>query len=328
MSQRPRVLFLGTSDFAVPVLQALAAGDYELVGVVTQPDRPAGRRRELAPSPVKVAAVALGLPLWQPPRVRAPEVLAALAELRPDVAVTAAYGQILPQALLDLPRHGCLNLHPSLLPRWRGAAPVQRALLAGDAQTGVCVMRMALALDAGPVLAVHQTAIDPEEDAGTLSARLAAAGAQLLLQVLPDYLAGRLPAVPQAEQGVTYAERLTRADEWLDWTQPAWQVHNHVRALAPQPGACTRVAEVRGDGLVKVWRTRWQPLDGPEAPPGRVERLAGGTVGVRCADAWLPLVEVQPAGKRRLPASDWLRGAGGAVQFAAPAQPASGEGPA
>ncbi|MCL6593533.1 MAG: methionyl-tRNA formyltransferase [Alicyclobacillus sp.] len=328
MSQRPRVLFLGTSDFAVPVLQALAAGGYELVGVVTQPDRPAGRRREPAPPPVKVVAQALGLPLWQPPRVRAPEVLAALADLRLDVAVTAAYGQILPQALLDLPVHGCLNLHPSLLPRWRGAAPVQRALLAGDAQTGVCVMRMALALDAGPVLAVEQTAIDPEENAGSLSARLAAAGAQLLLQVLPDYLAGRLAAVPQSEQGVTYAERLTRADEWLDWTRSAWQVHNHVRALAPQPGACTHLLGARGDGLVKVWRTRWQPLDGPAAPPGRVERLAEGTVAVRCADAWLPLLEVQPAGKRRLAASDWLRGVGGAAQFAAQVPLTHGEAPA
>ncbi|MCL6515419.1 methionyl-tRNA formyltransferase, partial [Alicyclobacillus sp.] len=305
MSGQARVVFFGTPDFAVPALRALAEAPWaQVVGVVTQPDRPAGRRRVMTAPPVKRAAEALGIQVLQPDRVRRPEVLEAIARLAPDVCVTAAYGQILPQRLLDLPRFGCVNVHASLLPRWRGAAPIHRAILAGDERTGVTLMEMVAALDAGPILGVREVDILPEDDAGTLHDRLAEAGASLLLELLPEYLAGRLVPRPQPEEGVTYADRITRADEWISFDRPMRLVHNQVRGLRPYPGAA---AAVEG-AVVKVWRTHPGPLGEPSADaPGTVRRLPSCGVAVRCADGWLVLDEVQPEGRRRMPAEDWWR---------------------
>ncbi|WP_029420573.1 methionyl-tRNA formyltransferase [Alicyclobacillus macrosporangiidus] len=305
MNGRVRIVFFGTPDFAVPVLRALAGAPWaEVAGVVTQPDRPAGRRQTLTPPPVKRAAQELGLPVWQPERVRAPEALEAIARLEPDVCVTAAYGQILPQRLLDIPRRGCLNVHASLLPRWRGAAPIHRAILAGDERTGVTLMEMVAALDAGPIVGAREIPIDPDDDAGTLHDKLAALGAALVLELLPDYVAGRVIPQPQPEDGVTYADRITRADEWIDWQRPVREVHNQVRGLRPWPGAS---AQVDG-GALKVWRTA--PATAVEVPaePGVVRMFPDVGVAVRCADGWLRMDEVQPAGRRRMPAADWWRG--------------------
>lgn len=306
-----RILFMGTPDFAVPSLRALAAGPHQVVGVVTQPDRPQGRKRALTPSPVKRAAVELEIPVLQPNRVRESQALEQIAALRPDVLVTAAYGQLLPQRLLDLPTIGCVNVHASLLPRWRGAAPIHRAILAGDTETGVTLMEMVAALDAGPVLCARAVPIGQDDDVGVLHDRLAALGAQLLEELLPSYLAGDIRAVPQPEDGVTYAERLTRADEWLDFTRSAEEVHNHIRGLSPWPGAA---AHWQG-GDLKIWSAA-RCSDAAEliamqseieSTPGTLITV-GGVALVRCADGWLHLQDVQPAGKRRMAAADWLRG--------------------
>lgn len=300
----PRVLFMGTPDFAVPALQALAGDAYRIAAVVTQPDRPQGRRRKLTPSPVKLAAQALGLPVLQPEKVRSPAALAQVAALLPDVLVTAAYGQLLPQRLLDLPRVGCINVHASLLPRWRGAAPIHRALLAGDTETGVTLMEMVAALDAGPILRAQSVPILEEDNVGSLHDRLAQVGASLLQALLPCYLAGEVAPTAQPDSGVTYAARIGREDEWVDWTRSVHEVYNQIRGLSPWPGATTRSA---GRDL-KVWAA--QLVKSTELLP---DLQAPGTlcvvnrqVLVSCQDGWMTLTEVQPAGKRKMSAVDWL----------------------
>lgn len=309
-----RVVFMGTPGFAVHVLRALADNpQIRVTGVVTQPDRPVGRKRELTPPPVKQAALSLGLLVLQPSKVRAEEALATIADLQPDVLVTAAYGQLLPQRLLDLPKHGCLNVHASLLPRWRGAAPIHRALMAGDSETGVTIMKTVLAMDAGPIVAVRRTPILPTDDTGSLHDKLALLGAEALNDVLPDYVAGRVEPVPQPEAGVTYANRIERQDEYLDWNRPVGSVDCHIRGLSPWPVACTR-----WEGTVlKVWRAvPAAPAEGITVPPGTVREVPGTGICVRCADGWLRLLEVQPAGKKRLDATEWFRGVhGGEIHF-------------
>jgi methionyl-tRNA formyltransferase len=298
-----RVVFMGTPEFAVPTLRKLAAM-YDVALVVTQPDKPAGRGRRPSAPPVRVAAEQLGIPVIQPERVRAPEVLDHLRGVRPDVIITAAYGQLLPQALLDIPRCGCLNVHASILPRWRGAAPIHRAVMAGDTETGVTLMRMVLELDAGPILGTRRIPIGPDDDTGVIHDRLAELGADLVAELLPRYLSGELEPVPQPAEGVTYAERIRPEDEWIRWNAPVVAVHNQVRGLRPWPGAST----LAGGERLKIWRTALEPAPPKGRPvPGTVvaDRDA---VWVACADGWLRLVEVQPAGRRRMPALDWWRG--------------------
>lgn len=314
MMGRPfRAIFMGTPDFAVPSLQALA-GDplYEVALVVTQPDRAIGRKQILTPSPVKQAAQELGLPVLQPEKVRAKDVLDELAGYHPDVIVTAAYGQLLPQALLDIPTKGCLNIHASLLPRWRGAAPIHRSIMAGDERTGITIMEMVKALDAGPVVGVAETEISPFDTTGTVHDRLSQLGAELLLQVLPEYLEGRIQPVPQPEEGVCYAERILRQDEFLDWHCPNRTLHNHIRGLSPWPGT---VAKWEGKEF-KVWLTELvelpkqgtEAVPGPEAVPGMVKEVPSVGVCIKTGEGWLKLLEVQPAGKKRMNAKDWFRG--------------------
>ncbi|WDL99277.1 methionyl-tRNA formyltransferase [Alicyclobacillus sp. ALC3] len=296
---------MGTPDFAVPALEAVAKGPYDVVAVVTQPDRPQGRRRVLTPSPVKRAAQALSLPLLQPDKVRRDGALTQIAALRPDVLVTAAYGQILPQRLLDIPRLGCINIHASLLPRWRGAAPIHRALLAGDAETGVTLMEMVAALDAGPILSARAVPIELEDNVGSLHDRLAALGAQMLVELLPEYVSGRVKAQPQPDIGVTYAKQLHRDDEWINWANRVAVVHDHIRGLSPWPGAA---AKLRGADF-KIWAARPivdSSLGTPELP-GTL-RLNGRQVLVSCLDGWIELNSLQPAGRKAMTADDWARG--------------------
>jgi methionyl-tRNA formyltransferase len=299
---KARILFMGTPDFAVESLRKLVQNGYELL-VVTQPDKPAGRKRMLTPPPVKEAATLLGLPFMQPVKVRDEQALVQIAAFEPDVLVTAAYGQLLPQKLLDIPRIGPLNVHASLLPRWRGAAPIHRAILSGDKETGVSIMGMVKALDAGPVFGMEKTPIFPSDTVGTLHDRLAKRGAELLIRLLPDYMDGNLQGTPQNETGITYAERIVRDDEFLDFAKPAAEVFNQIRGLSPWPGA---VAKYK-DSLIKIWEAK--PFDdNVDAEPGVTIELEDARVIVQCSDGRLWLTELQPASKRKMTASDWVRG--------------------
>lgn len=295
-----RVLFCGTPDFAVPSLEALCRLGYEVV-VITQPDRPRGRSRNLAPPPVKVRALELGLPVWQPERLR--DIMDDIRGFAPDLLVTAAYGKILSEALLSLPRIGSVNVHASLLPRWRGAAPIQRAIWAGDAETGITLMEMVRDLDAGPILAQERVAIEPTDTAGSLHDKLAALGGEVCERYLPRYVAGELVPVPQPEEGVTYAEKLTREDEWIDWTRSAVEIDRQVRALAPVPGATA--ALTTGEEL-KILAGR--PIETATfGDPGEVEPR-GDALWVSCGAGVYEISEVKPSGRRAMPAGAFWRG--------------------
>ncbi|WP_304458373.1 methionyl-tRNA formyltransferase [Alicyclobacillus sendaiensis] len=295
-----RALFCGTPDFAVPSLDALCRLGYEVL-VVTQPDRPRGRSRKLAPPPVKVRALDLGLPVLQPERLR--DVMDDLRRFAPDIIVTAAYGKILSEAVLNLPRVGSVNVHASLLPRWRGAAPIQRALWAGDEQTGITLMEMVRDLDAGPILAQERVIIEPTDTAGSLHDKLARLGGEMCERYLPRYVAGELAPTPQPEDGVTYAEKLTREDEWIDWARSAGEIDRQVRALAPAPGAST--ALTTGEEL-KVLAGR--PIDmEPFGEPGEV-RPRGEGILVCCGAGVYEIAEVKPSGRRAMPAGAFWRG--------------------
>jgi methionyl-tRNA formyltransferase len=296
-----RIAFAGTPEFALPPLEALAAAGHGLVVVLTQPDRPAGRGLAAAASPVKQAAARRGIPVLQPPTLKDPAVQARLAELAPDALVVVAYGLILPQALLDIPRLGALNIHASLLPRWRGAAPIQRALLAGDPTTGVCIMQMDAGLDTGPVLLREALPITPADTAGTLRDRLAAVGARLIVAALDGLSRGALRPMPQPDEGVTYAAKIAKHETRLDWSRSAAEAERRVRAFDPAPGAA---AHVRGVEL-KIWRAA--VVEGRGAPGAVIAADADGIV-VACAEGALRLEALQRAGGRRLEAAAFLRG--------------------
>ena len=301
---RPRALFFGTPDFAVPCLDALAALA-EVVCVITQPDRPKGRGLELLPTPVKARALALGLPVLQPTKVRTPEFAAELRALHADVAIVVAYGRILTRAVLDAPRLGCLNVHASLLPRWRGAAPIQWAVTSGDAESGVCLMQMDDGLDTGPVLARRALSIGPNETAEELAVRLSKLGAQLLTDELPRYLGGALVAVPQDAARMTLAPILDKTHGAIDWRQSAQQVHDLVRGMTPWPGAHMRLP---AGATLKVHATHLVER-ASDASPGTVlsaDRARGLVVG--CGRGAIALDAVQPEGKRRMTASEYLAG--------------------
>ncbi len=298
-----RLAFMGTPDFGVPVLEALArakqeGAGHEIVRVYTQPPRPAGRGRNLRPSPVQAAAGALGIPVATPESLRDPAVLADFAALECDAAVVVAYGLILPRAALDAPRLGCLNLHASLLPRWRGAAPIQRAIMAGDARSGVCVMQMEAGLDTGPVLACRQTPIGPEDTARTLHDRLANIGAALMVETLAALAAGEVPATPQPEAGVTTAARIDKAEARLDWSRSATALDAHIRGLSPFPGAWCEI----GDERVKLLMAT------PEAGAGAPGDVLDDHLLVACGAGALRLVTLQRAGKGPMDAGTFLRG--------------------
>ena len=288
-----RVIFMGTPPFSVPALQAIAAR-HEVVAVYSQPPRAAGRGQKPRPSAVHAAADDLGIAVRTPLRLRDPADQAEFAGLRADVAVVVAYGLILPQPVLDAPRLGCLNIHASLLPRWRGAAPIHRAIMAGDAETGVAIMQMEAGLDTGPVLACARTRIGAEETTADLHDRLSVMGADLIVDVL-DRLP--LPAVPQPQDGVSYAAKIDKAEARVDWTRPAAEVDRLIRGLSPFPGAWCEVAGER----VKLLRSR---LAAGRGAPGQV--LAGFTIA--CGDGAVEVLEAQRAGKNPMAAGDLLRG--------------------
>ena len=288
-----RVIFMGTPDFSVPALRAIAAR-HDVVAVYSQPPRAAGRGQKPRPSPVALAAQDLGIPVRTPARLRDPQDQADFAALDADVAVVVAYGLILPQPVLDAPRLGCLNIHASILPRWRGAAPIHRAILAGDAETGVAIMQMEAGLDTGPVLALTRTPIAADDTMASLHDRLSTMGADLICDVL-DRLP--LPAVPQAQDGVTYAAKIDKAEARIDWTLPAEQVDRQIRGLSPFPGAWCMI----GDERVKLLASTVVPGQGE---PGTV--LPNFTVV--CGSGAVRITLAQRAGKRPMTPADLLRG--------------------
>lgn len=296
-----RVAFAGTPEFAATALGAIIAAGFEVPLVLTQPDRPAGRGMKLTPGPVKALALQHALTVDQPERLRSVEQRAALEASRPDVLVVAAYGLILPPAVLALPRLGCINIHASLLPRWRGAAPIHRAIEAGDSETGITIMQMDEGLDTGAMLLRRAVPILASDTTGSLHDRLAALGAELIVTVLDQLPGGTLSAIAQPEQGVSYATKIGKAEAAIDWRRPAEAIDRMVRAFNPFPGAFGILRQVP----VKVWRC--EPVAG-SGNPGQVIGADGTGVVVACGEGALKLVELQRPGSRRLPVGEFLRG--------------------
>jgi methionyl-tRNA formyltransferase len=296
-----RVVFMGTPDFAVPTLEAIAAAGHQVVAAYTRAPAASGRGLRSRPSPVHAAAERLGIPVETPTTLKGDEALAGFAAYQPDVAVVVAYGMLLPQAILDVPRHGCLNLHASLLPRWRGAAPIQRAVMAHDAETGIAVMRMEAGLDTGPVGLEERLAIGPDATAGEMHDAVAAAGAPLMVQALAALERGELAFRPQAEEGVTYARKITNEEARIDWNRPAGEIHDQVRGLSPFPGAFFEADFGRGRERVKVLRTAL--AEGAGLPGTLLENGA-----IACGSGALRLVQVQRNGKAPVAAEDFWRG--------------------
>jgi methionyl-tRNA formyltransferase len=297
-----RVAFFGTPDFAVPTLTEIVGQGHEVVAVYSQPPRPAGRGMAERKSPVQVTAERFALPVLTPRSLRDDAETDAFARLAPDVAVVVAYGLILPPAFLAVPAEGCLNLHASLLPRWRGAAPIARAIMAGDAETGVEVMRMEAGLDTGPVAMVERVAIGPDVTAGDLTERLARLGADLMARALAALSRGGLGFTPQAADGVTYAKKLDKAETRIDWSRPAADVHNHIRGLSPAPGAWFEADLGSGPERVKVLRSA--RADGGGAPG----TLLGADLTVACGTGAVRLTDVQRAGRQPMKAEAFLAG--------------------
>ena len=293
-----RIIFMGTPDFATPTLSALLGSGHRVVAVYCQPPRPAGRGMALRPSPVQAIAGAAGVPVLTPVSLRPPEVVEGIVKHRADVAVVVAYGLLLPTTVLLLPTYGCLNLHPSMLPRWRGAAPIQRTLMAGDASTQICVMGMEAGLDTGPIRLTEDVDIPASMTAGELHDLAASRGAALMLRALNLLEAGQLPSTPQSTEGVTYAAKIGKAEARIDWSRPAREVHNHIRGLSPFPGAWF---EMNGE-RIKVLRS--EPAEGKGAPG----EVLGADLRIACAEGAVRLLLLQRAGKKPMPAAELLRG--------------------
>lgn len=292
---------MGSPDFSLPTLRQLAQ-IYQVVGVVTQPDRASGRGRELKAPPVKLLAQELNIPVIQPQKLREPEAMQQLREWNPDLIVVSAFGQILKKDVLDLPKFGCINVHASLLPRWRGAAPINAAVLAGDEETGVTIMKMDVGLDTGPMLSMKRIRIKPDDTAGSLFEALSTLGADLLIETLPVYMDGKIAPEPQPEDGATYAPMLKKEDGRLDFNQSAIELERRIRAMNPWPGAWF---EWNGN-LLKVSRGVVNEGRGKEVGS---RLIVDGRPAVRCADGILILDEVQPPGKKVMPGKAFLSGA-------------------
>ena len=297
---------MGTAELSCDSLRGLLeSSEFNVVAVVTQPDRPKGRDLKLQPSPVKVLGLSAKLPVLQPERARSEEFLGELRALQPDLIVVAAYGQILPQSVLDLPRFGCLNVHTSLLPKYRGAAPIQWAILNGDAETGVTIMKMNAGLDTGDILTQATTPIRPEDNSEILHDRLARMGAELLVRSIPDYVAGRLPSRPQPAEGASYAAKIKKQDGHIDWTQPARAIWNRVRGLAPWPGAFSYLPGQPQPHLLKIWQAEVVERAGPA---GEVLQADKAGIVIGCSREALRILVLQREGGRRLTAQEFLAG--------------------
>ena len=295
------IVFTGSPDFAVPALQALANnGSYNVVGVVTQPDRPAGRHMTLTPPPVKGTADSLGIAVIQPQKLREPEAMAQLKAWNPHLIVVAAFGQILRPEVLNLPQYGCINVHASLLPRHRGAAPIQAAILAGDAETGITIMKMDVGLDTGPMIRQQAVAITPQDTGGSLFEKLSQLSGPLLLETIPDYLSGKLTPIPQPEAGWTYAPMLKKEDGLLNFTRTAAELERQVRALTPWPGCFL----LEGSTPLKIHQAH---VVSAKTEPGK-RVVVDGLPAIGTANGLIVFDELQPAGKKTMPGKAFLAG--------------------
>lgn len=301
-----RIVFMGTPDFSVPILRQLIADGYEVIAAVTQPDRPVGRKRILTPPPVKEEAVKHGIPVLQPEKLRESSELEQIIAMKPDLIVTAAFGQILPKVLLDAPKYGCINVHASLLPKLRGGAPIHYAIIQGKKKTGITIMYMAEKLDAGDILTQVEVPISETDTVGTLHDKLSEAGAKLLSETVPKLIRGELTPIPQCEEEATFAYNIKREQEKIDWTKTGEEIYNHIRGLNPWPVAYTTL---RGKTL-KVWRALKIPLSRPASPGKIVAIEEDGFIVATGDDTAIKITELQPSGKKRMPAVDYLRGAG------------------
>lgn len=300
-----RIIFFGTAELAVASFEALTAKDkFQVVAAVTQPDKPRGRDLQLQPSPVKAAAMRLGIPVLQPKRAREETFLGELRQSAPDLIVVAAYGQILPQVLLDIPKHGSLNVHTSLLPRHRGAAPIQWAILSGDAETGVTIMKMDAGLDTGPILTMRKTPVLDEDTGQSLHDRLAGMGAELLLETIPGWISGRMTPQPQPE-GSTYARKIEKSDGLVNWEEPSIEIWRKIRAFNPWPGAYTYLPSDEKKRLIKLWKAA--PVDLP-GPAGTILSAGRDGIVVGTGVGSLRVLELQAEGKKRMAAQDYLAG--------------------
>lgn len=299
-----RLVFMGTPDFAVPVLAEILAAGHDVVAVYSQPPRKAGRGMVEQPSPVHRFAEEHGLPVFTPVSLKDETEQKIFAELEADAAVVVAYGLLLPKPVLEAPRLGCLNLHASLLPRWRGAAPIQRAIMAGDAETGVMVMQMEEGLDTGPVLLAEHVTIAKDETAGSLHDRLSEIGASLMVRALAALARGSIEAVPQSEEGVTYAKKITKEEARIDWSRPARELDCHIRGLTPFPGAFFEAGT--GKNVTRIKIVRAAPVE-KSGKPGEI-LSTDGTIIIACCEGALEISELQRAGKSAMSARDFLRG--------------------
>lgn len=303
---RLRIIFMGTAELSCYSLEKLCADkQFQLLAVVTQPDKPKGRDLNLAPSPVKVLAAKLSLPILQPLKAREEKFIDELRELKPDLIVVVAYGQILPQALLDVPLHGCLNVHTSLLPKYRGAAPIQWSIADGNPETGVTIMKMDAGLDTGPILSMSRTPILPTDDLQVLHDRLAQLGAELLIQTIPGYVAGKIYPQPQSAEGSTYAAKIRKEDGRIDWSQPAEKIWNRLRAFTPWPGAFTFLPTETKPQLLKIWKA--EPID-KSGRAGEILSADKAGVVVGCGLGALRVLELQREGGKRMAAEQFLIG--------------------
>ena len=298
-----KIVFMGTPAFSAPILRMLVEDGYQVVGVVTQPDRPVGRKKVLTPTPVKEEALRLGLPVYQPEKLKNPEELQKVLEMDPDLIITAAFGQILPTELLEAPKWGAINVHASLLPEYRGGAPIHQAIMDGKEETGVTIMYMVDRLDAGDIISQTSVPITEEDHTGSMFDKLSVAGTELLKETLPSIISGTNSRIPQAEDMVTFARNISRDQERIDWTRSARQIFNQVRGLHPWPVAFTTYNELN----MKIWWAQVHSESGT-GNPGEVTGVTEDAILIQTGDGILAITELQPAGKKRMAAKDYLKG--------------------
>jgi methionyl-tRNA formyltransferase len=304
-----KIVFMGTPDFSVPVLQSLLQADYDVIAVVTQPDRPVGRKRVLTPPPVKTEALKHGIPVYQPEKIRVQEDLDEILALQPDLIVTAAFGQILPKELLEAPPYGCINVHASLLPELRGGAPIHYSIIQGKKKTGVTIMYMVERLDAGDMISQVEVEIEETDHVGTLHDKLSEAGSKLLLETLPDLLDGKLHPAKQDDTKATFARNIKREQEKIDWTKSGEQIYNHIRGMHPWPVAYTTFE----GAVIKVW---WgeKIISNTSSPGEIIDVQKDGFVVSTGNETAIKITDLQPSGKKRMSALEYLRGAGGHLE--------------
>nr|WP_295971975.1 methionyl-tRNA formyltransferase [uncultured Bacillus sp.] len=304
-----RIIFMGTPDFSVSILRQIIEDGYEVIAVVTQPDRPVGRKKILTPPPVKVEAEKLGISVYQPEKIRRPEELAPILALKPDLVVTAAFGQILPKELLEAPRFGCINVHASLLPELRGGAPIHYSIIQGKEKTGVTIMYMVEKLDAGDMLARVEVPILEDDNVGTLHDKLSAAGAKLLSDTIPKLLEGKLTPIPQNEEQATFAPNIKREQEKIKWDQNGEGIYNQIRGLNPWPVAYTTLH----GSVLKIWQAAKTAADKHETPGTIIKVENDGFTVATGNETAIKVTELQPSGKRKMNAEQYLRGSGSGI---------------